>query len=49
MPKDKDRVEHIISRAFALAKSLNHEYVTIEHLLAVLLEEDEVNFATIDN
>ena len=39
---DQDKVEHIISRAFALAKSLNHEYVTIEHLLAVLLEEEEV-------
>jgi ATP-dependent Clp protease ATP-binding subunit ClpA len=39
---DQDRVEHIISKAFELAKSLNHEYVTIEHLLAVLLEEEEV-------
>ena len=39
---DQDKVEHIISRAFGLAKSLNHEYVTIEHLLTVLLEEEEV-------
>ena len=39
---ESDKVEHIISKAFGLAKSLNHEYVTIEHLLVVLLEEDEV-------
>ena len=34
---DHDKVEHIISKAFGLAKSLSHEYVTIEHLLVVLL------------
>jgi ATP-dependent Clp protease ATP-binding subunit ClpA len=36
-------IEHIISHATAMAKDYNHEYVTLEHLLAALVEFPEFN------
>jgi ATP-dependent Clp protease ATP-binding subunit ClpA len=37
-----ERIEHIVERVFSLTRDFNHEYVTIEHLLVVLLEQEEV-------
>lgn len=34
-----DRVQIMISRAFKIAEDLQHEYVTLEHMLYVLLED----------
>jgi ATP-dependent Clp protease ATP-binding subunit ClpA len=36
-------IEQIISHATAMAKDYNHEYVTLEHLLAALVEFPEFN------
>ena len=38
-----ERIEHIVERVFSLTRDFNHEYVTIEHLLVVLLEQEEVD------
>ena len=37
-----ERIEDIVNQAFKLAQQYEHEYVTTEHLMAVLLEEDDV-------
>jgi ATP-dependent Clp protease ATP-binding subunit ClpA len=37
-----DRIEHIVERVFQLSRSYKHEYVTLEHLLAILLETEEI-------
>ena len=37
-----DKIEQIVERVFALSRDMNHEYVTLEHLLAVLLDTEEV-------
>jgi ATP-dependent Clp protease ATP-binding subunit ClpA len=42
MTNQPDRVNFAIERAVKKAKSLTHEYVTIEHLLYSMLEEDDV-------
>ena len=42
MTNQPDRVNFAIERAVKKAKLLTHEYVTIEHLLYSMLEEDDV-------
>lgn len=42
MTNQPDRVNFAIERAVKKAKSLTHEYVTVEHLLYSMLEEDDV-------
>jgi len=42
MAQNDPRIEALVERLFALTKGYNHEYVTLEHLLAVLLEQEEV-------
>lgn len=42
MTNQPDRVNHAIERAVQKAKRLTHEYVTVEHLLYSMLEEDDV-------
>lgn len=42
MTNQPDRVNHSIERAVHKAASLSHEYVTVEHLLYSMLEEDDV-------
>ena len=37
---DKDKINEMIGRAFALASDNKHEYVTLEHVLFALLEDD---------
>ena len=37
-----ERIETIVNQAYKLAQQYEHEYVTTEHLMAVLLEEDDV-------
>ena len=37
-----DRIEHIVERVFQLTREYKHEYVTLEHLLAILLEQEEI-------
>jgi ATP-dependent Clp protease ATP-binding subunit ClpA len=41
-PLDVSKVEEVIFRAGATAKAMAHEYVTLEHLLASLTEEDQI-------
>jgi ATP-dependent Clp protease ATP-binding subunit ClpA len=38
-----DRIETVISRAVDIAHENSHEYVTLEHILYSLLQEDDVN------
>lgn len=40
--ESEERISQIIRRANELAHSLEHEYVTLEHILSVLLEDDEL-------
>lgn len=37
---DKDKINEMIGRAFALASDNKHEYVTLEHVLFALLEDE---------
>ena len=37
-----DRIEEIVERVFQLTRDYKHEYVTLEHLLAILLEIEEI-------
>ena len=37
-----ERIETIVNQAFKLAQTHEHEYVTTEHLMAVLLEDEDV-------
>lgn len=37
-----DKISQVLNRAYELAHSLEHEYVTLEHILSVLLENEEV-------
>ena len=39
---NNDQIEHLVERVFALSKDYRHEYVTLEHLLAILLETEEI-------
>ena len=37
-----DRIEELVNKTFTLSKDYKHHYVTLEHLLAVILDTDEV-------
>ena len=41
MSNNKDRINETIDRAVEKARSLEHEYVTLEHLLYALMEDDD--------
>ena len=43
MENENDKVGQVLGRAFELAHSFEHEYVTLEHILSVLLEDDEIS------
>lgn len=38
----KNRLDQTIRRAYQIAQSLNHEFVTLEHVLSALLEKPEI-------
>ena len=40
--ENNSRINEVISRAFQEALSREHEYVTLEHILRVMLDEDEI-------
>ena len=42
MAQNDPKIEALVERLFALTRGYKHEYVTLEHLLAVLLETPEV-------
>lgn len=37
-----ERIELMVSKAFKLAEGYNHEYVTLEHILCVLFEDQDI-------
>ena len=37
-----DRIQELVDKTFTLSKDYKHHYVTIEHLLAIILDTDEV-------
>ena len=37
-----NRINEVIARAFQEAISREHEYVTLEHILQVMLDEDDI-------
>ena len=37
-----DRIQELVDKTFTLSKDYKHQYVTIEHLLAIILDTDEV-------
>ena len=37
-----DKIQHLVDKTFGLSKDYRHEYVTLEHLLAIILDTDEV-------
>ena len=39
---NEDKIEKIVNKTFMLSKDYRHHYVTIEHLLAIILDLDEV-------
>lgn len=41
MPNN-DRIEQIVERVYALTRNYKHEYVTLEHLLFILLDTEEI-------
>ena len=44
-----NNMEQLVARLYQLTQSYNHEYVTLEHLLAILLEEQEIKDIVIDH
>jgi len=42
MSQNDPKIEALVERLFELTRGYKHEYVTLEHLLAILLETDEV-------
>lgn len=42
MENENDRIGQVLGKAFELAHHYEHEYVTLEHILSVLLNEDEI-------
>ena len=40
MPGDK--IEELVNKTFILSKDYKHHYVTLEHLMAIILDTDEV-------
>ena len=43
-----DRIENIVEKTFRLSKDYKHQYVQIEHLLAVILDSEEVEDIFLD-
>ena len=43
-----EEIEQLVERVFALSKDYKHEYVTLEHLLAILLDVEDVQDIVID-
>ena len=41
-PDSNNRINEVIARAFQEAISREHEYVTLEHILQVMLDEDDI-------
>jgi len=37
-----DKIEELVNKTFTLSKDYKHHYVTLEHLLAIILDTDEV-------
>ena len=37
-----DKIEQLVNKTFTLSKDYKHHYVTLEHLLAIILDTDEV-------
>jgi len=42
------KIEEIVERTFNLSKDYKHHYVQIEHLLAIILETEEVEDILLD-
>ena len=38
----QDRIQDIVDKTYTLSKDYRHHYVTIEHLLAIILDADEI-------
>lgn len=45
---DPGKIQEIANRAFTVAMQMGHAYVTVEHLLAVLMKEKSVQTLTVD-
>ena len=43
-----DQIEKIVNQAFTLSKDYRHQYVTIEHLLAIIMDTPEVTDILMD-
>lgn len=43
-----DRIENIVEKTFRLSESYNHQYVQIEHLLAIIVDSEEIEDLLID-
>ena len=37
-----DRIQELVDKTFTLSKDYRHHYVTIEHLLAIILDTEEI-------
>ena len=37
-----DKIEELVNKTFTLSKDYKHHYVTLEHLMAIILDTDEV-------
>ena len=37
-----DRIQELVDKTFSLSKDYRHHYVTIEHLLAIILDTEEI-------
>ena len=37
-----DKIQYLVDKTFSLSKDYKHHYVTLEHLLAIILDTDEV-------
>ena len=48
MSKNSDRIEHIVEKTYRVSKDYKHLYVQIEHLLAVILDSEEVEDIFLD-
>jgi len=44
----KHRIENLVDKAFSIAIDYQHEYVTLEHMLMALLEDDQVVTLMVD-
>ena len=45
---NEDKIEKIVHKTFMLSKDYRHHYVTIEHLLAIILDIDDVKEIVLD-